>query len=57
MEFSTHLNPNPTSPERRADIMANPGFGKHFTDHMVRIHWSKNPITGEAGWHDGELVP
>ena len=37
--------------EREA-ILADPGFGKHFTDHMVHIDW-----TVDAGWHDARVVP
>ena len=37
--------------EREA-ILADPGFGKHFTDHMVAIDWSL-----EDGWHDARVVP
>ncbi|GAB3120931.1 branched-chain amino acid aminotransferase [Glaciibacter psychrotolerans] len=37
--------------EREA-VLADPGFGKHFTDHMVTIDW-----TVEAGWHDARVVP
>ncbi|CAM5458504.1 hypothetical protein STANM309S_05800 [Streptomyces tanashiensis] len=33
-------------------ILANPGFGRHFTDHMVTIKWTEG-----RGWHDGQLVP
>jgi branched-chain amino acid aminotransferase len=45
------------STEARADverdeILADPGFGKHFTDHMVTIDWSV-----EAGWHDARVTP
>jgi branched-chain amino acid aminotransferase len=47
----TH-NQNPTSVERRNEIMANPGFGKYFTDHMLSITW-----TTEAGWHDARVEP
>jgi branched-chain amino acid aminotransferase len=38
--------------ERRAAILANPGFGKTFTDHMVAITW-----TAGRGWHDAQLRP
>jgi branched-chain amino acid aminotransferase len=40
--------PNPASLEavKRAEILADPGFGKHFTDHMVDICWS-----AQGGWH------
>ncbi|MCU0283647.1 MAG: branched-chain amino acid aminotransferase [Candidatus Nanopelagicales bacterium] len=35
----------------RAAILADPGFGRHFTDHMVRADW-----TAGAGWAEPELV-
>lgn len=44
-------NANPASAERRAEILADPGFGKYYTDNMVRATW-----TEEKGWHDAELV-
>lgn len=44
-------HPSPLSAEQRAQLMANPGFGKVFTDHMVTIKW-----TDEKGWHDGKLT-
>ncbi|EGD17903.1 branched chain amino acid aminotransferase apoenzyme [Xanthomonas hortorum ATCC 19865] len=31
-------------------ILAAPGFGLHFTDHMVAISW-----TNELGWHDAQV--
>ena len=34
----------------RERMMAVPGFGEVFTDHMVTIRWS-----AERGWHDGRL--
>ncbi|MFO7689455.1 MAG: branched-chain amino acid aminotransferase [Cryobacterium sp.] len=36
----------------RDEILADPGFGKHFTDHMVCIDW-----TVERGWHDARVIP
>ncbi|CAM5765241.1 Branched-chain-amino-acid aminotransferase [Mesorhizobium amorphae] len=41
---------SPTAPEARAALMANPGFGKVFSDHMVTITWSV-----ERGWHDAQV--
>jgi branched-chain amino acid aminotransferase len=38
--------------ETRAKLLADPGFGRIFTEHMVRISWNR-----ESGWHDAELVP
>jgi branched-chain amino acid aminotransferase len=35
----------------RDRILANPGFGQHFTDHMVRADW-----TAADGWNEPELV-
>ncbi|MFI9236836.1 branched-chain amino acid aminotransferase [Streptomyces sp. NPDC053079] len=43
---------HPLSAAEREQILANPGFGRHFTDHMVTIKWTEG-----RGWHDGELVP
>ncbi|GAA5171692.1 branched-chain amino acid aminotransferase [Pseudonocardia eucalypti] len=49
----THIpNPSPASEERRAEILADPGFGRYFTDHMVTIRW-----TGDRGWHDAQVAP
>ncbi len=42
--------PDPTPDERRAEILAAPGFGQHFSDHMVLVEW-----TPEAGWHAGRV--
>jgi branched-chain amino acid aminotransferase len=36
----------------REVILSDPGFGKHFTDHMVAIDW-----TAEDGWYDARVVP
>ncbi|MFD4901133.1 branched-chain amino acid aminotransferase [Streptomyces sp. NPDC058411] len=43
---------NPLSDAEREAILASPGFGRHFTDHMVTIRWTEG-----RGWHDGQLVP
>ena len=51
LSFAATSNPSPVSPERRAEILAAPGFGQFMTDHMVRATWSE----GE-GWHSGELT-
>jgi branched-chain amino acid aminotransferase len=36
----------------RERILADPGFGQVFTDHMITLRWS-----AERGWHDGKLEP
>lgn len=39
------------APEERAAILANPGFGSKFSDHMTLIDW-----TAADGWHDHRIV-
>lgn len=39
-------------PGRRDAILADPGFGVHFTDHMVTMRWTEG-----SGWHDARLEP
>ncbi|SEO69908.1 branched-chain amino acid aminotransferase [Actinacidiphila rubida] len=43
---------HPLADAEREAILASPGFGRHFTDHMVTIRWTEG-----RGWHDAELVP
>jgi branched-chain amino acid aminotransferase len=50
--FSRILTDQPTPPERLREILASPGFGSHFTDHMVLIDWDD-----DNGWHDERVVP
>ena len=52
MAIRRELNPNPRPAAERDAILANPGFGRHFTDHMVRIDW-----TQDGGWQDARLIP
>jgi branched-chain amino acid aminotransferase len=49
----THLpHPAPTSAEQRATVLAAPGFGQFFTDHMVMIDWDE-----ANGWHNATIGP
>ncbi|MFH8752774.1 branched-chain amino acid aminotransferase [Streptomyces rimosus] len=43
---------HPLSDAEREKILASPGFGRYFTDHMVTIKWTEG-----RGWHDAQLVP
>ena len=43
---------NPLADAERAARLADPGFGRYFTDHMVTARWTEG-----RGWHDAELVP
>ncbi len=39
------------SDAERAAVLANPGFGKTFTDHMVLAQWDRG-----VGWHDARVT-
>jgi branched-chain amino acid aminotransferase len=49
-EFEAHRNPVPEID--RAALLANPGFGKIFTDHMAVIRYTEG-----KGWHDARIQP
>src|SRR6478736_3437383 len=50
--FQVTRNENAKTPEERAAILENPGFGQFFTDHMVDICWSER-----GGWHRPRVQP
>jgi branched-chain amino acid aminotransferase len=50
--FQVTRNENAKTPAERAAILADPGFGKNFTDHMVDICWSE-----KGGWHRPRVQP
>ncbi|MFC4242618.1 branched-chain amino acid aminotransferase [Gryllotalpicola reticulitermitis] len=52
LQFAVTPNPAPKSDTERAEILAAPGFGQFFTDHMVQIHWSER-----GGWHRAAVEP
>jgi branched-chain amino acid aminotransferase len=52
MEISITPSSAAVSDERLAEILANPGFGQHFTDHMFTVEW-----TPDAGWHGARIEP
>jgi branched-chain amino acid aminotransferase len=52
LHFQTFRNENPKSKAERDAILADPGFGKFFTDHMVDICWSER-----GGWHRPRVQP
>ncbi len=52
VEFSVTRTQNPVTDEKIAEILAAPGFGKYFTDHMVAIDWN-----AEEGWHNARVEP
>jgi len=52
MEITTSLVTDPTDDARLAEILSNPGFGTHFSDHMLTVEW-----TPTEGWHDARITP
>lgn len=52
LPFELRPNPHPRSAAEREAILAAPGFGVSFTDHMAVATW-----TAADGWHDSAVVP
>ncbi len=50
--FAHVPHPAPTADAVRAGLVADPGFGKIFSDHMVTIDWTEG-----QGWHSATLGP
>jgi len=50
VQFAVQPSNTLVDPAKRAEILANPAFGRVFTDHMVSATW-----THDAGWGDGVL--
>ncbi|MFK3980148.1 branched-chain amino acid aminotransferase [Micromonospora sp. NPDC050397] len=50
LDFEIRPNPRPVSATERAALMANPGFGRVFTDHMVTIRYAEG-----KGWYDARV--
>ena len=52
LEFTRDLSTSPVSDDHRSEVLASPGFGRTFTDHMITIDWTR-----DRGWFDGLLRP
>ena len=52
MDIRTTLSTDLVEDARLAEILANPGFGTYFTDHMFTVEW-----TPDAGWHAARITP
>ena len=52
LQFLRSNNPDAKSEMERMEILADPGFGRHFTDHMVDICWS-----ARGSWHRPRVQP
>src|SRR6202167_5650390 len=52
IDFEIRLSGHQVPDAEREALLASPGFGQVFTDHMITIRWS-----GDQGWHDARLEP
>ncbi|MGH3306532.1 MAG: branched-chain amino acid aminotransferase [Nocardioides sp.] len=52
MQISTTPSTTPVDDARLAEILANPGFGVHFTDHMFTVEW-----TPDTEWSEARITP
>jgi branched-chain amino acid aminotransferase len=52
MKIAIELNAKALGAQDREKILAAPGFGKHFSDHMAMVSW-----TAGKGWHDAQVLP
>ena len=52
LQFSVRPAGSRVAPGARERLLAEPGFGRVFTEHMAKISWTR-----EHGWHGAEVVP
>ena len=51
LDITTTPSDSPRSEAEVAEILANPGFGTYFTDHMFTVEW-----TPDEGWHGARIT-
>jgi branched-chain amino acid aminotransferase len=51
VDFRIDASPSRVSDDERARILADPGFGRFFSDHMSIIHWNAS-----KGWHGARIT-
>jgi len=51
LSFTVELRSDVLPDDQREAVLANPGFGRTFTDHMVLATW-----TDGEGWHDAKVT-
>lgn len=52
LRFNLTANPTPRTEAEVAEVLADPGFGVRFTDHMAVATWTKS-----GGWSDDQVRP
>ncbi len=51
LDITTTPSDDPRSESEVSEILAEPGFGIYFTDHMLTLEW-----TPDKGWHGGRIT-
>jgi branched-chain amino acid aminotransferase len=51
LDITVTRTSTPTADDELARVLADPGFGTTFTDHMLTAEW-----TPESGWHDARVT-
>ncbi|WP_326555741.1 branched-chain amino acid aminotransferase [Micromonospora sp. NBC_01813] len=52
LDFEVRPNSHPVAAAERSALLANPGFGQIFTDHMVTVRYAEG-----KGWYDARVEP
>jgi branched-chain amino acid aminotransferase len=52
LDFEIRPNPRPVAAAEREARLADPGFGRVFTDHMVTVRWTEG-----KDWYDARVEP
>jgi branched-chain amino acid aminotransferase len=52
LSFDVQLSDTARTTAECEQVLADPGFGQHFTDHMIAIDYTEG-----VGWHDPRLTP
>ncbi|MEV1175831.1 branched-chain amino acid aminotransferase [Nonomuraea sp. NPDC049784] len=52
LSFDVQLSDHARTAAEREQVLATPGFGQIFTDHMISIDYTEG-----RGWHDARLMP
>ena len=51
LSFTLERNREPLDTDQRAKLLADPGFGRVFTDHMAVVRYTEG-----KGWHDAKIT-
>jgi branched-chain amino acid aminotransferase len=56
LEFKQQLSDHAKSAQERAAVLADPGFGNHFTDHTAVVDYSVD-ADGHGSWKNARIEP